>query len=248
MTRIFVKGHAASGSSITLSGDKAHYLSAVLRCSPGDPVPVTDDTGTVHTASIASLTRIHAVLLIGDRHEPLPEPPVDIILLQGLLKGDKMDLVVQKAVELGIKKIVPIITERSQLRETRKTARWNKIAEEASRQCGRNVVPLVALPMDFVTALEDASIRKAGGIIFWEQQGAAFSSVLHQFQDKSQIVLCVGPEGGFSARDVSLAAGHGFITASLGKRILRAETAAIAVVSIAQYELGDLSGLEQKAL
>ncbi len=247
MTRIFVDGEIKDGSSVRLGDDKLHYLSVVLKCRPGERVIVTDSAGNVHTAVISSLHRKEAILIIGKRHEPLAEPPIDIILLQGLLKGDKMDLVVQKATELGVKRILPLVTERSQLRDTRKTVRWRKIAEEASRQCGRRVIPAIEMPVDFAMVFDDALFCRAGCIIFWEQQGIPYSSSLRQFRDRQQLVLCVGPEGGFSEREVTLAAGHKFIATSLGKRILRAETAAISALAIAQYELGDLSIPEQES-
>jgi len=240
MIRIFVDGQPCRGASITLTGEKAHYLSAVLRCKAGDTIIITDSTGSVHNARLTSLTRKQATLALGEPCAPVPEPPLDIILLQGLLKGEKMDLVTQKAAELGVRQIIPVITERSQLRETRKTARWKKIAEEASRQCGRVSIPLIEEPLDFMRALPGGPGADVCGIIFWEQEGSPFPSVLKQFREKKQIMLCIGPEGGFSEKEARTAADRGFVITSLGKRILRAETAAIAALAIVQYELGDI--------
>ena len=167
------------------------------------------------------------------------ESTLDHILFQGLLKGEKMDLVVQKATELGVKEIVPLITERSQIRETRKLQRWQKIAEEASRQCCRNRVPLIHEPKTLEAAI--SSHQFSGGIICWEQEGAPFSAALDAFRGADKIVVCIGPEGGFSEKEIRAAEARNFVVASLGKRILRAETAALTAVALTQFVLGDLS-------
>jgi 16S rRNA (uracil1498-N3)-methyltransferase len=133
-----------------------------------------------------------------------------------------------------------VITGRSQIRETRKLQRWQKIAEEASRQCGRNKIPLIHEPDAFETMIASQGFSK--GIICWETEGAPFSAALDEFKGKTKIVLCIGPEGGFSEKEVSTAEDRGFTVASLGKRILRAETAAIASIALTQFVLGDLSG------
>ena len=240
MIRIFLDGQPCGGASITLTGEKAHYLSAVLRCKAGDTIIITDSTGSVHKARLTSLTRKQATLAIDESCAPIPEPPLDIIVLQGLLKGERMDLVIQKATELGVRQIIPVITERSQLRETRKTERWKKIAEEASRQCGRASIPLIEEPLNFMMALPGGAGTDVFGILFWEQEGSSLSSVLNLFSEKKQIMLCIGPEGGFSEKEARTALDRGFAITSLGRRILRAETAAIAALAIVQYELGDL--------
>jgi 16S rRNA (uracil1498-N3)-methyltransferase len=240
MTRIFLDVAVHQKTSISISGEKAHYLSTVLRRRPGDTIIVTDQSGSSFTAQIKTITKNLAALEIGALILLETESPLDIILIQGLLKGDKMDLVVQKATELGVKKIVPVISERSQLRETRKLSRWQKIAEEASRQCGRSRVPVITEPEAFGTAIRQGLPAGSSGIIFWEQGGVSFSSSLETCRGKKQISLCTGPEGGFSEEEVKIAADSGFVVVSLGTRILRAETAAITAISIVQYELGDL--------
>ena len=148
-----------------------------------------------------------------------------------------MDLIIQKATELGVKEIVPVITERSQVRETRKMARWMKIAEEASRQAGRNSVPVIRQTTEFD---ELGKVPLPGGIIFWEQGGAGLDDTLKIFRDRESISLFAGPEGGFSQAEIEAASEKGFVRATLGGRILRAETAAIAAVAITQFALGDM--------
>jgi 16S rRNA (uracil1498-N3)-methyltransferase len=183
------------------------------------------------------------------------ESPVAITLAQGITKGDKMDLIIQKATELGVGKIIPLITERSQIRHTYKVERWKKIALSASRQSGRDMIPEIDAPVDFTKFLERSHPRlekgpacpvgkgKGGfsGIIFSEEHKERnLKKVLSGFKDIKNITLLIGPEGGFSNKEVITAVEKGFIETSLGPRILRAETAPIAAISIIQYELGDI--------
>jgi 16S rRNA (uracil1498-N3)-methyltransferase len=168
------------------------------------------------------------------------ESDLDITLVQGLLKGEKMDFVIQKATELGVTSIVPVVTERSQLRETRKFPRWKKITEEASRQSGRTRIPEVCEACCFDDLFNVPALTAGKGIMFWEQGGEKLPEVIEKLSHADKIVLLIGPEGGFSEKEAMLASEKGFLTATLGSRILRAETAAISAVSIIQFALGDL--------
>ncbi|MBI5632734.1 MAG: 16S rRNA (uracil(1498)-N(3))-methyltransferase [Nitrospirae bacterium] len=239
MTRLFLDRSIQKERVIHLTGEKAHYISAVLRCKIHDPLIVTDSTGTAYSAQISAITKKLAAIEILEPFNQDNESPLDIVLVQGLLKGEKMDLVIQKATELGVKEIAPVVTERSQVRETRKLQRWQKIAEEASRQCGRNMIPLIHEPAAYEAAL--AGQDRGRGIICWEKGQAPFSAAADAFKGEKKIVLCIGPEGGFSEKEVKTAKGCGLTIASLGRRILRAETAALTAVALAQYVLGDLS-------
>ncbi len=240
MTRLFLDCSIHAGKVINLGGEKAHYLCTVLRCRPDQIIIVTDATGAAYYARITGITKREATLAIADPFHGDNESSIDIILIQGLLKGEKMDLVIQKATELGVTEIAPAATERSQIRQTRKLQRWHKIATEAARQCGRNRIPLIHEPKAFEAVIAVQGIRK--GIIFWEKEGLPLSSAIAGIAGSREIVLCIGPEGGFSEKEVQSAKQQGFSAASLGRRILRAETAALAAIAIAQFALGDLSG------
>jgi len=229
-------------SSLELTGEKARYLSTVLRLSPGNKLSVIDSSGSAYLAYIVSVSKKNAVLHIEEISAPAPESPLDITLMQGLLKGEKMEFIVQKASELGVRQLFPVIAERSQIQETRKLQRWKKIAEEASRQCGRAVVTRVLEPLALIDAIHSFDNSSSAGIIFWEHADLPFSSSLEKCKGKKQIILLTGPEGGFSEKEVGRAANKGFHVTCMGKRILRAETAAIAAISVTQYVLGDLSG------
>jgi 16S rRNA (uracil1498-N3)-methyltransferase len=237
MPKLFLSAADMSVRPLAIRGEKAKYLAAVLRCRPGDRMVIHDGQGNSYTAEITAVTvgEVTADLLEKIKWEADSE--LHIALLQGLLKGEKMDYVIQKATELGVREIVPVVTERSQLRETRKVPRWRKIAEEAARQSGRNSVPRIHEATGFEELPVDALPK---GILFWEQGGSDFGGALRRLEGLGAISLFTGPEGGFSEKEIASATGKGFLVATLGRRILRAETAAITAVAITQFALGDL--------
>lgn len=239
MHRIFLPDQPVH-EEVVITGEKAGYISLVLRSRPGDTLIIHDNAGKVFRATIRSANKKEVTAVVQEQLAAVPEPSVRIRLFQGILKGEKMDLVIQKTVELGVHEIVPVVTDRSQVRETRKLVRWQKISEEAARQCGRSVIPSV----HEVVALTDVfGSRDHGmpcGIIFWEAGGEALHPVLDRLRGSRSLDLLTGPEGGFSTEEVRQATGAGFVAATLGRRILRAETAAITAVSLCQFELGDL--------
>jgi 16S rRNA (uracil1498-N3)-methyltransferase len=237
MQRLFLPEADLKSRLVSIRGAKARYLATVLRCRAGDPLFIHDDRGNAYSSVITNVTAREVTAELVEKIDMQTESALHVTLLQGLLKGEKMDLVVQKATELGVKEIVPVVTARSQVRETRKMARWMKIAEEASRQAGRNSVPLVRETI-FFDKLDTMSIPE--GIIFWEQGGDGLTDMLNRFRGRKGISLFTGPEGGFSEEEIRSAGEKGFVTATLGRRILRAETAAITAVAITQFALGDM--------
>ncbi len=270
--RIILSKEELKGSNVTVSGEKAKYLISVLRCNLGDELQVFDGEGSCYRAKISDMGNKKITIDLLEKVPYDTESPLNLVLVQGILKGEKMDLVIQKTTELGVREIIPAITERSQIRETRKTARWRKIAEEASRQSGRTKMPTVHEPMELSAILEadrsgDTEKRRHGemkGFIFWEEGGMPLGEAVQRIkmQDtdtsplnskghggvnsqlstfKSQLFIAIGPEGGFTKEEVSLANTKGLITVSLGKRILRAETAAISAVALVQFLMGDMN-------
>ncbi len=236
--------------AVHIRGEKAHYLATVLRCKAGDGIIIFDGRGSSYRALIKSVTKKEVLAEISEAVNENTESPLRIILVQGLIKGEKMDLVMQKTTELGVKEIIPVITERSQVRVTKKVARWRKIAEDASRQCGRSVVPFVHEPVEFSIFLSGATPEPGSGTIkglmFWEEEGLPIKDACrkvsladHPIID-SPFYLLIGPEGGFTKEEVRTAESKGFVITSLGTRILRTETAAIATAAIVQYLFGDL--------
>lgn len=232
-------------SGILLSAEKSRYLVTVLRSKIGDSIKLIDGSGRAYSAIISSISKNGVAVNIEKELSVDAEAPCHLVLCQGMLKGEKMDIVIQKAVELGVKEIVPLITEHSVVKETRRIARWRKIAEEAAEQCGRAVIPEIREPEGFYEFLKKFSDPDARcGIIFWEQGGAGLrEAVKRVFLGESsmmkKIFVIVGPEGGLSTQEVSTAESAGFIKATLGKRILRAETAAIVAVAAVNMMIED---------
>ncbi len=226
---------------IKLNADKSHYLTSVLRCKRGDRISVVDGKGKACEAEIVEISKKHVFINILSETALDTESALNLILCQGIPKGEKMDMVVQKATELGVKEIIPLITERCVVKETRKVKRWQKIAEEAAEQCGRTIIPTVHEPVEFGLLFTVHCSQQMNGFIFWEEGGLSLKDAIsklaiHPFTH-SPIHLLVGPEGGFTSEEVKLAEDHGFIRTTLGKRTLRAETAAIVSVALVQFLL-----------
>jgi 16S rRNA (uracil1498-N3)-methyltransferase len=259
MPRIFIPTPSIKEDRISITGDKARYLSTVLRCKKGDELIVFDGEGNCLRTNILEADRRGVIIEVLEQYVCDTESPINVVLVQGLLKGQRIDMVIQKATELGVKEIFLVITERSQPRETRKIARWRKIAEEASRQSGRSMVPIVHEPKEFNQFLErldqlrrhgDTETQRHGemrGFIFWEEGGISLKEAVHKMSlspihrlTDSPIHILIGPEGGFTKEEIAIAKEKGFIVTTLGKRILRAETATISAITLVQFLLGDL--------
>lgn len=244
-------------NNIRLPEDKSHYLISVLRCKKGDIISVIDGNGRAYEAEIVEISKKNVFIDILREIRLDTESTLNLVLCQGILKGEKMDLVIQKTTELGVKEIVPLITGRSIVKETRKVKRWQKIAEEAAEQCGRAVIPVMHEPIQFNQFFEGQGFLKDGvmecwsngrinGFIFWEEGGISLKEAVQKVvtspslhYSNTPLLLLVGPEGGFTSEEVKLAEKSGLIRTTLGKRILRAETAAIVSVALIQFLLED---------
>lgn len=245
MLRVFISITSIIEGQISITGEKARYLTSVLRCRKGDELIVFDGKNNCFRTTILQVTRKEVTAQVLEKFPCDTESPLHIILAQGLLKGEKMDMVIQKATELGVKEIIPIITERSQVRETRKVSRWKKIAEEASKQSGRSIIPIVHEPIQFNDYISSLITHHPSpllnGLIFYEEGGMKLSeAVALLITHHASLFVIIGPEGGFTKEEVTLAKEKGLIVTTLGKRILRAETAAISAVTLVQFLLGDI--------
>ncbi len=241
MPRIYLPIDNVKDNRISITDEKAHYITSVLRCKKGDELTIFDGKGDCFRTTILKIDRREVIAEVIERFPCNTESSINIFLVQGLLKGQKMDMVIQKTTELGVKEIMPVITERSQLRETRKITRWRKIAEEASRRSGRGVIPIVHEPVDFNNVLTTYTSRDIlHGFIFYEEGGMKISDAVSSLiPHPSSIFVFIGPEGGFTKEEITLAEEKGLLVTSLGKRILRAETAAISAVTLVQFLLED---------
>jgi 16S rRNA (uracil1498-N3)-methyltransferase len=247
MRRFFIEDIKEDSKEVRIYGPEFTHLKKVLRLAVGDPLSVFDGRGLELSGRVVSIGRAGALVSIDSRVEGGAESPTKVILLQGLLKGAKPGFVVQKATELGVSSLcfygggraVPGIQGD---RVAGRIKKWRRVAIEAAKQCGRSVVPGVEYSADL-----DGAIQALGPLDGWcklrGDAGEAAPSIsikeaLSRPAKEGGVVLLVGPEGGFSDRELDLADRAGFIPVGLGPRTLRAETAAIAILSIVQYELG----------
>jgi 16S rRNA (uracil1498-N3)-methyltransferase len=250
MPRIYLPVLHFANNRISITGEKARYLTSVLRCRKGDDLIVFGGGADCFRTIVSDIGRQEVIVEVTEKFLCNLESPVRIILAQALLKGEKMDMVIQKTTELGITEIVPVITSRSQLRETRKLSRWRKIAEEASRQSGRNVIPVIHEPVQFAGIFSDQTSPFKAGLILYEENGMKLSKAEEALKHalngaappfaEGRLLVVIGPEGGFTGEEIALAREKGLLVVSLGQRILRAETAAISAVTLVQFLFGDM--------
>jgi 16S rRNA (uracil1498-N3)-methyltransferase len=229
-----------------LTGPTAKHAVGVLRLRSGEDIVLFDGNGLEFPAKIVSIGRQGVRVVVGDGVPVNRESPLSLHLGLGLSQPAAMDLVVQKATELGVAEIIPMETDRSQgwlagKRGKERQVRWERIAQEAARQCGRNRIPRVAQVAHFSQVVRQEASPAAVRLIFWEEEARrGLREVLAAQGPVSEVHVLIGPEGGFSSAEATAALTAGFHIVSLGPRILRTETAAIAVVSLLQYEMGDL--------
>ncbi|MCX7988918.1 MAG: 16S rRNA (uracil(1498)-N(3))-methyltransferase [Thermodesulfovibrio sp.] len=217
------------GNIIELSKEDKKYLFNVLRCLPDEIIFILDGKGKIFEAKILDKSSIKII----DEHKGIVENQLDLILCQALLKGEKMDFVIQKSTELGVKKIIPFISDRCVLKHTNKIKRWKRIAKESSEQCGRLVVPEINSLENF----DDLINHIDNGLLFWEKAESSLLDTFFSLDISKPLFLIIGPEGGFSLEEVNKALKKGIKIASLGQRILRAETSAIVSLSLVSFLL-----------
>jgi len=242
--------------SVTLASDEARHLRDVLRLKAGDEVYVFNGEGKEFHCRVEDSRRDNAHLkIIGEVHPACPESRLQLTLAVALLKGEKFDLVVQKATELGVTRVVPVVTKLADIRlrdasdAAKRVARWQRIALEAAKQSGRAVVPEITGPVSFESLLQDAVAKLQDGtdngqlncLMFSERDGESIVAAKEKLSaNLSLLTALVGSEGGWTNEELAAARQAGWTIVTLGGRTLRAETAAIAVVVLLQHIAGDL--------
>lgn len=244
MPRFFVQQNQIEDNYITISGEDAHHISRSLRMAAGEHITVSDMNKNEYDCILEVFADGYVKAKIVDKYVSSAELPIKIHLYQALPKGDKLDFIIQKAVECGAYDITPFESEYCVVKvkkdaEERKTERRNKIAYEAAKQCGRGIIPRVLPTVSFDALINDVSTCDA--VLFcYEGTGTdRFGKILKSIKAEkslSDIAVIIGSEGGFSKKEATLASEHGFYLIGLGKRILRAETAAIFALSCLVYE------------
>lgn len=236
--RIYCPQPLASQQTVELESQAAAHLVRVLRMTEGDALRLFNGDGNEYSATLCDVTKKSAVALIGEILRTDTAQPLNLHLGQVVSKGDRMDFTIQKATELGIAEITPLWSERCEVRLKgerldKKMEHWQKVAISACEQSGRNIVPVIHPPMHFAEwAASDQSDLQF--ILHPHDQ-----KPLSDYQPPESVALLVGPEGGFSEDEVRQAIDAGFKGLTLGPRILRTETAALAALSVFQYQWGD---------
>ncbi len=233
----------APGQSVDLAA-LAHQLYSVLRLSPGDSILLLDDTGYAYPTEIVQLARSNAQGHVLEKQAATGEPPIHLSLYLCALKADKFEWVLQKGVEIGVSRFVPVISSRTIVRPaekiSRKYDRWQAIIREAAEQCGRGRLPTLAEPLGWSAALADATGLR---LMPWEALGGEalpLGAALTRGQSPAACSLLVGPEGGIDDAEAADAVAAGWLAVTLGPRILRAETAALTAAGLIMHRLGDL--------
>lgn len=241
--RFYVAPAQIGNPGVTLDAEESHHLTRVLRLGEGARVFVFDGEGSEWECEIARVAKREVELKVLSQLNGVVESPLRLTLAQALIKGDKFDWVVQKATELGVTRIVPLLTEHCDVRRTegraeQRVQRWRRISLEALKQCGRRRLVEISEPAPFEDFCESAATDAR--LIFSERGGQTLREISAEAPNVNQISLCVASEGGWSERELQKAEASDFIAASLGSRILRTETAAIVAVTLAQHLFGDL--------
>jgi 16S rRNA (uracil1498-N3)-methyltransferase len=246
MRRFFIESSAVVFPDAEISGPEARHITHVLRLGPGDRVILAEGSGIEHEAEIVSAGSGRVTFRLLATQACRGESPLHITVAQGFLKEKKMDLIVRQLTELGANRFLPVCCRRSIPRPKpasleHRNQRWRSIVKESLKQCRRGVLMAICEMAEFEDALklaEDHDLKLA----FWEEARIGLQSLsepLYAAQIRSAFLLA-GPEGGFTREEMALAVQHGFHTVSLGPRILRAETAAVASCAIVQFLWGDM--------
>lgn len=243
LNRVHVPGPLQAGARQVISGSAAGHVARVLRLSVGDPLTLFDGSGGEHEAQIESLGKDTVTVSVGERTEPVRESPLALTLAQGISRGERMDWVIQKATELGVSRIVPLLTHRSVVRldarqAQKKQEHWKAVSVAACEQCGRNCLPELAEPLELGTFLAQGAQADTLRLLLSPAGEARVQDVA--VSRPRAVTVLIGPEGGLAPQEQQAALDAGFVGVRLGPRVLRTETAALAALAVIQCELGDL--------
>ena len=247
MPKFFVPKENINGDSIIINSEDVSHITRVLRMSEGDTLLLCDSSGFDYDAQICEISQKEIICRILETRKSDTEPNIEVILFQALPKASKMEYIIQKTTELGISKIVPCALSRCVVKlenakaEAKKTERWQKIAEAAAKQSGRGIVPEIAP----VATLNDAIAQLLECDIAFApyecEDMQSLKSILTSVENPKKIGFIIGPEGGFDIKEIEQIRNAGIKTVTLGKRILRTETAGEAVLAMTMYEKGDIN-------
>ncbi|MGD9630933.1 MAG: 16S rRNA (uracil(1498)-N(3))-methyltransferase [Pyrinomonadaceae bacterium] len=239
--RFYAPPEQFNGSSVSLDADEARHLRDVLRLKVGETVSIFDGVGNEFSCRIEAIEKREAQLTILNEITPAsPESPLDLTIAAVLLKGDKLDLVVQKAVELGVNRFLPMTSVRCDVKAadpSKRAARWRRIAMEATKQCGRARLMEIGDVVDFRELVNRSEAFDGVRIHFSERDGGGFGTV----EGAARILAFIGPEGGWDDAELEKAKTAGIVSITFGGRVMKADTAAVSIASILQHRFGDMN-------
>ncbi len=247
MRRFFVEEITPTTDSLSLTGKEARYISKVLRMKKGEVLTIMDGKGQLFESIVEDLDYKEVKVRINKSISPPPPSPIEIRLAQALIRSNSMDYLIQKLTELGINSIHLFYSERTVIRLKpghlrNKMDRWMEIMKSACRQCGRATLPTLNPPLPFEEIIRNVPDKETLKVLLWENEEMLdLKKVLRSMSPIPHTLAMVGPEGGFTLNEINQARKAGFHVVSLGNRILRTETAAVSLISIIQYEWGDLN-------
>lgn len=245
MYRFYIDKKNIDGDKINITGSDVNHIKNVLRLEKGSWIIACDGDGTDYVSRIIDIDGHCVKLGVEKVQETDTELKTRLVLFQGLPKGDKMDFVIQKTVELGVAEIVPVMTKRcvvklSESKAVKKQERWQLIAEAAAKQSGRGIIPKIHFPVTLEKAFDIATNLEYNMIPYELQDGMAKSKkIVASASSKKSVGIFIGPEGGFEKDEVAQAVNMGIYPVTLGKRILRTETAGMAFIAILMFAMQD---------
>lgn len=247
MPKFFVTSDKINDDRIIIDSEDAKHISRVLRMGEGDMLTVCDSQGTDYEAEIVSLGQQEIVCKINSKSASVSEPDIKVTLFQGLPKASKMEYIIQKTTELGITEIVPAKLSRCVVKidnkkdESKKLDRWQKISESAAKQSGRGIIPKISPIMTLDEIIEKSKEFDLFFVPYECEEQKTLREVLLSKKDVKSAGFLIGPEGGFDIAETEKLRNAGIDTVTLGKRILRTETAGEAVLAMTMYEIGDIN-------
>lgn len=244
MSKFFIPRDDVKDDTVIIRGDDVKHISKVLRYTVGDEILCCDGMGYDYSAVIDKMDGDKILCSVKSKTRAQTEANVRVTLIQGVPKASKMDYIIQKTTELGISDIYPCEMSRcvAKINDGKKVERWQKIAREAAKQSGRGIVPTVHAPIDVDEAAEILRAADVAFVPYECAEGNYLKPILKNNEDAVSAAFMIGPEGGFDKNEIDKLRNAGIPVVSLGKRILRTETAGEAVLSMVMYEIGDING------
>lgn len=240
MSKFFISNDLIKDNKVFINGENANHIINALRYKIGEEIEISSGDGYDYICKIEEISKNNVVAKIIDCFGNESEPKVKITLYQGLPKAEKMELIIQKCVELGIDEIIPVNTDRCIVKlagkEDKKITRWNKISEAAAKQSRRGKIPIIHSVINFNKAIKDATKNHLNIIPYEKEKNIGIKNIIKDFKGQN-IGIFIGPEGGFSDKEIQLAKENNILPITLGKRILRTETAGFITTAILLYEL-----------